>query len=104
MLRTKIDFHLYVFAFCLISIISAGAQNQQPPKPASNPFGGAPQMSQAQRENFPPQLLDELAAIKSAALTDDYAYRQGEHFTGKNSAPPPSWAPAKAAGGCCAGG
>ncbi len=39
------------------------------------------QASQAEQENFPPQLLEELAAIKTAALSDDYAYRQVAHLT-----------------------
>ena len=48
-----------------------------------------PQLSPEQRENFPPQLLDELAAIKSAALADDYAYRQLAHLT-ENIGPRPT--------------
>lgn len=40
-----------------------------------------PQSSQAEQENFPPQLLQELAAIKAAALSDEYAYRQLAHLT-----------------------
>jgi Zn-dependent M28 family amino/carboxypeptidase len=61
-------------------MIAAQAQTQQP-KPAANPFAAAPQVSQAERENFPPQLLKELTAIKTAALEDDYAYRQVAHLT-----------------------
>lgn len=57
--------------------------------PAASPFGGIPQMTQAQRENFPPQLLEELSAIKAAALSDDYAYRQVAHLT-ENIGPRPS--------------
>ena len=54
-------------------------------------------MTQAQRENFPPQLLDQLAAIRNAALADDYAYRQVAHLT-ENIGPRPSGsAQAKAA-------
>jgi len=49
-------------------------------------------MSQEQRDNFPPQLLDELAAIKNAALADDYAYRQLAHLT-ENIGPRPSGSP-----------
>jgi carboxypeptidase Q len=37
--------------------------------------------SQAERDNFPPRLLEELAAIKTAALSDDYAYHQVAHLT-----------------------
>jgi len=64
------------------------AQTQQP-KSASSAFSAVPQMSPAQRENFPPQLLDELAAIKTAALADDYAYHQVAHLT-ENIGPRPS--------------
>jgi len=54
-------------------------QSQQPsPAPA---IFAAPQTSQEQQQNFPPQLLKELAEIKTAALSDDYAYRQVEHLT-----------------------
>ena len=54
-------------------------------------------MTQAQRENFPPHLLDQLAAIRNAALADDYAYRQVAHLT-ENIGPRPSGsAQAKAA-------
>jgi hypothetical protein len=54
-----------LFASLLFS--SAQAQNQQPRKPPV-PFGAAPQTSQLQQENFPQQLLEELEAIKIAAL------------------------------------
>ena len=54
-------------------------------------------MTPAQQENFSPQLLAELDKIKSAALADDYAYRQVAHLT-ENIGPRPSGSPqAKAA-------
>src|SRR6266853_751232 len=40
-------------------------------------------------QNLPPPLLDELAEIKSAALADDYAYRQLSHLT-ENIGPRPT--------------
>jgi hypothetical protein len=46
-------------------------------------------MSQEQQENFPLQLRSELEAIKTAALADDYAYRQLAHLT-ENIGPRPS--------------
>ena len=46
-------------------------------------------MTQAQSENFSPQLLEELASIKTAALSDDYAYRQVAHLT-ENIGPRPA--------------
>jgi carboxypeptidase Q len=66
------------------------AFNQTPQtKPAPPPFAMPPQTTQAQRDNFPDQLLEELARIKSAALTDDYAYKQVAHLT-ENIGPRPS--------------
>ena len=67
--------------------IAAQTQNQQP-KPAPFPFGAQP-LSQEQRANFPAPLLEELSAIKAAALTDDYAYHQVAHLT-ENIGPRPS--------------
>ena len=56
-----------------------------------------PQMTQAQQENFPPRLLEQLGAIRDAALMDDYAYRQVAHLT-ENIGPRASGSPqAKAA-------
>jgi Zn-dependent M28 family amino/carboxypeptidase len=52
------------------------------------PFAQPP-ASQAEQENFPPRLLEELSAIKAAALSDDYAYRQVAHLT-ENIGPRPS--------------
>ncbi len=46
-------------------------------------------MTQAQSDNFPPQLMKQLAEIKAAALADDYAYHQLEHLT-ENIGPRPS--------------
>ncbi len=68
---------------------TAIAQNQQKPAPAPRPFGAIPQMSSAQQENFPPHLLDELSAIRDAALADDYAYKQVAYLT-ENIGPRPS--------------
>ena len=50
----------------------------------------APQQpTQAEQQNFPPLLLQQLSAIKAAALNDDYAYRQLTHLT-ENIGPRPS--------------
>jgi carboxypeptidase Q len=81
---------LLIVFLCSTSI----AQNQQPPSRHSYAL---PEMSQAQQDNFPPQLLADLEKIKSSALTDDYAYRQVAHLT-ENIGPRPSGsAQAKAA-------
>ena len=87
-------FHATLCTSILLS--SASAQNQQS-KPAPPPFSAVPAPSQEQLENFPPQLLDELAAVKAAALADDFAYHQVAHLT-ENIGPRPSGSPqAKAA-------
>jgi carboxypeptidase Q len=72
----------FVALFLAVSFINAArAQNQQQPKPAANPFAVQPEPSQAQMENFPPELLEQLARIKTTALADDYAYHQLAHLT-----------------------
>src|SRR5258708_21757496 len=76
---------LCAFAF----VAYTGAQTPQHPQPQSNRYAAPSPASQAEQQNFPPQLLDELAAIKSAALADDYAYRQVAHLT-ENIGPRPS--------------
>lgn len=86
--------------FCSISI----AQNQPTkPTPPPPPFFAVPQTTPAQQENFPPELLDQLAAIKRAELMDDYAYRQVAYLT-ENIGSRPSGSPqAKAAADYVAG-
>src|SRR5437867_2291538 len=74
-------------AFCVTLLTIAHPQSQQKPQPPS--WAGEPQVSQAQLENFPRQLMEELSAIKAAALGDDYAYRQLAHLT-ENIGPRPS--------------
>jgi carboxypeptidase Q len=91
-------------ALCFLLILlgafplAVSAQNPQPKSAsAPAPFGTAPQASQAQQDSFPPQLLDELTAIKAAALTDDYAYKQVAHLTENIGARPSGSLQAKAA-------
>jgi carboxypeptidase Q len=71
---------------CLTALLTtAFAQTQQNPPQQTPPARpnrfAAPQASGEQQANFPPQLLNELAAIKEAALADDYAYRQVAHLS-----------------------
>ena len=74
----------------LFSLFLSGAQaKKQQSKPTPAPFAAQPQTSQEEQANFPPQLLEELSAIKAAALSDDYAYRQVAHLT-ENIGPRPS--------------
>ncbi len=84
--------------FLLAVLCSFSAAQTPQPKPATTPpFFALPQMTPAQQENFPHQLLDDLQKIKAAALADDYAYREVAHLT-ENIGPRPSGSPqAKAA-------
>jgi carboxypeptidase Q len=56
---------------------------QNPPQKAPTPpvWMSHPQNSEADQRNFPQLLLQQLSAIKAAALNDDYAYRQLAHLT-----------------------
>src|SRR3984885_13836390 len=68
-------------ALCFALVPSLGpapVHSQTPPKPAP-PF--MTQRPASAKESLPPQLFEELTAIKSAALADDYAYRQLAHLT-----------------------
>jgi len=88
----------------LLCGLARAAQAQTPQAPAQKQsgsiptsWGAIPHASQEELENFPPQLISELEAIKAAALTDDYAYKQLAHLT-ENIGPRPSGsAQAKAA-------
>jgi carboxypeptidase Q len=96
MTKTNCAHSFLLTTLCTLFFLPAAhAQNQ--PKPRANPFAAAPQMSQTQQDNFPPQLLEELAAIKSAALVDDYAYRQVAHLTENIGARPSGSLQARAA-------
>ena len=87
MTNSRFLLNLAVISFCALPAV-AQTQNQQP-KNAPVSFMAPPQASQAEQENFPPQLLEELAAIKAAALSDDYAYHQVAHLT-ENIGPRPA--------------
>lgn len=78
------SFSLAMLGVSILSCFAVPAQSQA--KPAS---GMPAQFSQGRQESLPPQLLEELTAIKSAALTDDYAYRQLAHLT-ENIGPRPT--------------
>ena len=76
--------------------IPATAQNP-PQTPAATAMMSAPQITQADKQNFPPLLLQQLSAIKAAALSDDYAYRQLTHLTENIGARPSGSIQARAA-------
>jgi carboxypeptidase Q len=68
----------------VVSVFSASASAQNPPqqKPQSMPsLFAAPQANQREQQDFPPVLMQQLSAIKAAALNDDYAYLQLAHLT-----------------------
>jgi carboxypeptidase Q len=75
-------------ALLLLSPAPLTAQNppQTPPLPS---WMSAPQTT---TPNFPPLLLQQLSAIKAAALNDDYAYRELTHLT-ENIGPRPTGSP-----------
>ena len=72
---------LKLATLCLAFVASlwpAAVYSQTQPKPAP-PF--MTQQPPSAKENLPPQLYEDLTSIKSAALADDYAYRQLAHLT-----------------------
>ena len=73
----------------LASLTVPGMAQSPQSKPSTTPFAMPAQMTQAQQDNFPQQLINELTQIKSAALEDEYAYRQVAHLT-ENIGPRPS--------------
>jgi carboxypeptidase Q len=79
---------LLLTSILLIAPAFVGAQNP-PQKPQPGSFMAPPLTTQADQQNFPPLLLQQLSAIKAAALNDDYAYRQIAHLT-ENIGPRPS--------------
>jgi carboxypeptidase Q len=79
----------FLTAFLLIAFDLTSAQNSsQKPQPGIL-FMTAPQTTQADQQNFSALLLQQLSAIKAAALNDDYAYRQVAHLT-ENIGPRPT--------------
>jgi Zn-dependent M28 family amino/carboxypeptidase len=65
----------------LLSPAPAGAQTPPQKPSAATARMSAPQASQSVQQNFPPLLMQQLSAIKAAALNDDYAYRELAHLT-----------------------
>ena len=71
----------FTFAFLLVSLSTISAQNPPQTQGPARSFMAPPQPSQSDAQNFPPLLVQQLSAIKAAALNDDYAYRQVAHLT-----------------------
>lgn len=83
---------LSLAAFCALFLVSPALNDAQTPpqKPQPVPTWMAPPPSSAaDQQNFPPLLLQQLSAIKAAALNDDYAYHELEHLT-ENIGPRPT--------------
>lgn len=69
-------------AFILMLAVAANSQNAKQNPPSSlTTWSSPPHASEAEQQNFPPLLLQQLSAIKAAALNDDYAYRELAHLT-----------------------
>ena len=87
---------LRCFAACQIAVLLLSvfvtAQTPAPTPQSGLSRMAVPQASASERQNFPPLLLQQLSAIKAAALNDDYAYRQLAHLT-ENIGPRPSGSP-----------
>jgi len=73
---------------CARSFPAQTARDSQQ-KPRVQQWSAAPETTAAERENFPPNLLEQLESIKAAALRDDYGFRQLAHLT-ENIGPRPS--------------
>src|SRR5260370_21591174 len=78
---------LFSISFTFIFLSAASGQAQKPAQPPA-----APAHSPQEQDNFPPQLIEDLNAIKAAALADDYAYKRLSHLT-ENMGPRPSGSP-----------
>ena len=77
----------------LLLALPASVSAQNPPQPQSSKDWTAMMAApQTATQNFPPLLLQQLSAIKAAALNDDYAYRQLTHLT-ENIGPRPTGSP-----------
>jgi carboxypeptidase Q len=73
----------------MISPVLAAAQNPPQTPPPMHGMMSATQNTQADLQNFPPLLLQQLSAVKAASLNDDYAYHELAHLT-ENIGPRPT--------------
>jgi carboxypeptidase Q len=72
---------LIASATALLLISSTVSVAQAPTQKPTPSFMSPPQSTAADQQNFPPLLLQQLSAIKAAALNDDYAFHQLAHLT-----------------------
>jgi Zn-dependent M28 family amino/carboxypeptidase len=97
MIKLRFSSALLNTLFLVTSSFLACAQNpSQKPQPGTL-LMAPPQTTQAEQQNFPPLLLQQLSAIKAAALNDDYAYREVAHLTENIGARPTGSPQARAA-------
>jgi carboxypeptidase Q len=87
----------------MASSVAAAQTPGQTPASSASRMMGAPQASATDQQNFPPILLQQLSAVKAAALNDDYAYRELAHLTENIGARPTGSAQAQAAAEYVAG-
>jgi len=92
-----------VILLLLIAFNLATTQNPQQKPQAGTSFMAPPQSTAADQQNFPALLLQQLSAIKAAALNDDYAYRELAHLTENIGARPTGSVQARAAAEYVAG-
>jgi len=87
----RVDFAFLIVLPLIMTAVASAQSPSQKPQPATS-FMGLPQTTQADQQNFPPLLLQQLSAIKAAALNDDYAYHQVAYLT-ENIGPRPTGSP-----------
>ena len=92
-----------VILLVLIAFNLAITQTPQQKPQAGTSFMAPPQTTAAEQQNFPPLLMQQLSAIKAAALNDDYAYRELAHLTENIGARPTGSVQARAAAEYVAG-
>src|SRR5208282_6389716 len=88
MIQTPLRSFAVILSLLITPAIDIAQNPPQNAKPAPL-WSTPPQTTPAEQQNFPPLLLQQLSAIKAAALNDDYAYRQLAHLT-ENIGPRPT--------------
>src|SRR5881392_3112368 len=78
---------LPITALFLLATLAIAQKQNLPPKSSYENDEPAKPLKQ-----YPPELVNELIALREAALADEYAYRQVAHLT-ENIRPRPSGSP-----------
>src|SRR5580704_6167190 len=71
----------------LLTVLAFNLEARTPPQKSSYDQ----QTAQAQAKTYPPEVMRDLNALREAALTDDYAYRQVAHLSDNIGARPTGW-------------